>query len=306
MHLSIISPVYRAEKIIPELVKRIKENVEKISFDYEIVLVEDCGPDNSWAVIEKEANVDAKIVGVKLARNFGQHYAITAGLAHAKGDWVVVMDCDLQDRPEEIPALYQKALEGYEIVQARRAQRQDTFFKRMTSKVFYTTLSYLTGSKHDAAIANFGIYKKEVVEAILSMKETIKYFPTMVRWVGFNKTSLNVQHAEREEGGSSYNLKRLLNLALDIVLAYSDKPIRLVVKFGLILSLTSFLFAFIYIIRAVFGEFKVGGYASLIISIWFFSGIIISILGVIGLYVGKTFEGVKQRPSYIVSKRINY
>lgn len=300
-YLSIVSPVYRAEKIVPELVERIKKSVSQITDNFEIILVEDCGPDNSWKVIELECNKDSRIKGIKLSRNFGQHYAITAGLNHAKGKWIVVMDCDLQDIPEEIPNLYNKTKEGFDIVLARRYERQDTFLKRLSSKIFYSTLSYLTGTKQDNSIANFGIYNQKVIIAICSMSESIKYFPTMVRWVGFNQTSINVQHAERLEGESSYNLKRLLNLALDIILAYSDKPLRLTVKFGLIISFTAFLFATITFIRAIFHDIQVSGYASLIISIWLFSGLIIFILGIIGLYLGKTFEGVKNRPSFIIS-----
>ncbi len=238
--LSIVSPVYRAEKIIPELVSRIINAASKMTENFEIILVEDCGPDKSWEAIELECKNNTKIKGIKLSRNFGQHYAITAGLNYAKGEWVVVMDCDLQDVPEEIPNLYQKAQEGFDIVLARRYERQDTFFKRLSSKVFYSTLSYLTGVKQDATVANFGIYHQKVIKAIINMKESIKYFLSMVKWVGFKSTKLNVQHAERVEGSSSYNLKRLLNLALDIILAYSDKPLRLTVKAGLIISLSAF------------------------------------------------------------------
>ncbi len=303
--LSIVSPVYRAEKIIPELVSRISNSVSKITDNFEIILVEDCGPDNSWSAIEIECAKDSRVKGIKLSRNFGQHYAITAGLNYAKGEWVVVMDCDLQDVPEEIPNLYQKAQEGFDIVLARRYERQDTFFKRLSSKLFYSTLSYLTGTKQDPTVANFGIYHQKVIKAIITMKESIKYFPSMVKWVGFISTKLNVQHAERAEGNSSYNFKRLLNLALDIILAYSDKPLRLTVKSGLIISMSAFLFALVTFFRAIFHDIKISGYASTIISIWLFSGLIIFILGIIGLYLGKVFEGVKERPVFIVDSIIN-
>ncbi len=302
-HLSIVSPVYNAEKIIPVLVERIESSVEKITFDYEIILVEDCGPDNSWEVIESIAKTNPKIIGIKLSRNFGQHYAITAGLDHAKGDWVVVMDCDLQDQPEEIEKLYNKAQDGYDVVLARRFERKDHFFKRFFSKLFYRTLGYLTGSHQDESVANFGIYSQKVVSSVNSMRESIRYFPTMVKWVGFKSTKVNVEHDERNEGESSYNLKRLINLALDIILAYSDKPIRLLIKTGLLISGISVLVALIYFIKWFKGDVLVLGYTSLIISLWLLSGIILSTLGIIGLYVGKTFEGVKNRPIYIIEKR---
>lgn len=304
-HLSIVIPVFIAEKIIPLLVERIKSGIHNITSDYEIILVEDCGSDNSWDVIEKIAKSNSNVVGVKLSRNFGQHYAITAGLDQSKGDWVVVMDCDLQDQPEEIEKLYNKAQEGFDIVIARRYNRQDSFFKKFSSKIFYRTLGYLTGSKQDETVANFGIYSRSVVNAVISMRESIRYFPTMVKWVGFNSTKVDVKHNARNEGQSNYNLKRLTNLALDIILAYSDKPIRLLIKTGLFISGISVVVAFIYFIKWLKGDVLVLGYTSLIISIWLLSGIILSTLGIIGLYVGKIFEGVKKRPIYIISKIIN-
>ena len=304
-HLSIISPVYNAEKILPVLVERIESSIQKFTSDYEIILVEDCGPDNSWEVIESLANTNSKIVGIKLSRNFGQHYAITAGLDQAKGDWVVVMDCDLQDQPEEIEKLYNKAREGFDIVLGRRFDRKDRFLKKLFSKIFYRTLGYLTGTEQDETIANFGIYNRNVVNAVVSMRESIRYFPSMVKWVGFKSTKVNVEHDERNEGESSYNLKRLINLALDIILAYSDKPIRLLIKAGLLISGISVLVALIYFIKWLKGDVLVLGYTSLIISLWLLSGLILSTLGIIGLYVGKTFEGVKKRPIYIINKIIN-
>jgi len=298
---SIVSPVYRAENIIDELVRRIQASLEPLSADYEIILVDDCGPDNSWQRIEAQAARDPRVRGIRLSRNFGQHKAITAGLEHARGTWIVVMDCDLQDQPEEIPALLAHAQQlPAEIVFARRAARQDTFFKRFFSRSFYGVLSYLTDTKQDPAIANFGIYHRKVVDAVLRMRESIRYFPTMVRWVGFRTSTLDVVHAERAEGSSSYNFRSLINLALDIILAYSDKPLRLTVKLGLLVSASAFLMVLVTFIRFVMGEILVLGYTSLIISVWFFSGLILSVLGMVGLYLGKTFEQVKNRPIYLV------
>ena len=302
--LSIVSPVYRAEKLLSDLVQRIKSAVSQISTDFEIILVEDASPDNSWAEIERLSLIHPEIHGIKLSRNFGQHYAITAGLDQAKGEWVVVMDCDLQDRPEEIPGLFKKAQEGFEVVLARRANRQDGFFKRFSSKLFYRTLAWLTGSQQDETIANFGIYHQNVIKEITRMRESIRYFPTMVRWVGFRQTAIDVVHAANEDRGSSYNFKRLFNLALDIMLAYSDKPIRLTVKLGMLVALTGFLFAIFTLIRYLQGHIIVAGYASLIISLWMLTGFLLVTLGMVGLYVGKTFEGVKNRPIYIIEKSV--
>jgi len=299
--LSIVSPVYRAETLLDELVRRIQASVSTLTEHYEIILVDDRGPDNSWQRIEAQAARDPRILGLRLSRNFGQHKAITAGLEQARGEWVVVMDCDLQDQPEEIPALYHYAIQQqYDLVFARRVERQDSWLKRMGSRMFYQTLSYLTETEQDAAVANFGIYHHKVIAAVLSMRESIRYFPTMVRWVGFRAGGLPVAHAERPEGTSSYNLRRLLNLALDIILAYSDKPLRLTVKLGLGISATAFLFVLITLIRYLFGHTWEPGYVSLIVSLWFFAGLLLSVLGMVGLYIGKTFEQVKNRPIYLV------
>jgi dolichol-phosphate mannosyltransferase len=302
---SIVSPVYRAEKIIPTLVKRIEDSISQITSNYEIILVEDCGPDNSWAAIESIAKTNLRVKGIKLSRNFGQHYAITAGLDQCKGEWIVVMDCDLQDQPEEIINLYAKAKEGFDIVLARRAQRKDGFFKRFFSAAFYKTLSYLTGSEQDETVANFGIYSKKVIDAVVSMRESIRYFPTMIKWVGFESAKIDVVHDSREEGESSYDFKKLLKLALEIILAFSDKPLRLMIKIGLIISLVSVIIAIDAIYSWFNGDISVLGYTSIIVSIWLLSGIIISTLGLVGLYVGKTFEGVKNRPIYLIQKKIN-
>tara|TARA_R110002020_G_scaffold47937_2_gene137022 strand:+ start:80743 stop:81672 length:930 start_codon:yes stop_codon:yes gene_type:complete len=303
--LSIISPVYQAESLLQELVERIRQAVSGITDSYEIILVEDASKDNSWNKIEELASRFPEIKGIKLSRNFGQHYAITAGLDAAKGEWIVVMDCDLQDRPEEIPNLYQEAQKGFDVVLAKRENRQDGFFKRLSSKVFYRTLAWLTGSKQDESIANFGVYHRKVVNEIIGMRESIRYFPTMVKWVGFRQTAIPVVHAENGDRGSTYNLKRLFNLALDIMLAYSDKPIRLTVKLGMLVALTGFLFALYTLYRYLDGNIIVAGYASLIISLWMLTGFLLITLGMVGLYIGKTFEGVKNRPIYIVEKRIS-
>ncbi len=298
--LSIVSPVYQAEKIVDDLVHQIIKNVSNITQNFEIILVEDGSPDNSWQKIEENCKKDHRIKGIKLSRNFGQHCAITAGLDHAQGEWIVVMDCDLQDRPEEIPNLYHKAQEGFDVVLAQRYERQDNFFKKIFSWFFYQILSYLTGVKYDPSVANFGIYHQKVIKVICEMRESMRVFPVMVKWIGFRTTHIHVTHAQRAEGKSSYNFKKRVNLALDIILAYSDKPLRMIVKLGLSISFFSFLFAIVLFVRYLLGIIKVEGYASLIISIWFFSGLIMMTLGILGLYIGKIFENVKNRPIYIV------
>lgn len=304
IEISIVSPVYRADRLVNLLVSRLREVLVGTGRSYEIVLVDDGSPDDGWLEIQKAARQFPEVVGLKLSRNFGQHYAISAGLSIARGAKVMVMDCDLQDQPSEIPKLLAKAGEGYDVVLARRAVRQDNWLKRTGSILFYRLLSYLTGTQQDEGVANYGMYDRKVIDAINSMPETIRYFPTMVRWVGFRTTTIDVDHAARLEGKSAYNFKKLFNLAVEICLAYSDKPLRLVVKTGFIVSFIGFCFAGYMVVKALRGQIEVLGYASLIVSIWLLSGLIILISGIVGLYVGKSFEGVKRRPAFIVDEII--
>ncbi len=242
------------------------------------------------------------VKGLRLSRNFGQHSAITAGLSHARGDWIIVMDCDLQDRPDQIPVLYDKAVEGYDVVTARRRIRNDSGLKRFYSRIFYFLFSYLTGTKQDASIANYGIYRDKVIRAILSMEDNIRYFPAMVQWVGFKTASVDVAHSARLYGQSTYNLQKMLRLAIDNIISFSDKPLRLVAQGGLVLSCLSMLIGFVYLAGYALGVIKVAGYASLIISIWLTAGVNIFVLGLVGIYVGKAFEKIKGRPVFIIDE----
>jgi len=303
--LSLVSPVYNAENIIDELVKQVKDNIQTITSNYEIILVNDASTDGSWNKIIKACADDKRIKGINLSRNFGQHYSITAGLTYAKGDWIIVMDCDLQDRPDEIPNLYYKSQEGYDIVLAQRISRTDGFFKKILSKFFYKIFSYLTETNQDATVANFGIYKRCVTDAILSMEDQIRFFPAMVQWVGFRKCYLPVKHSERFDGDSTYSFKKLTHLALNTIIAFSDKPLRIAAKLGLFIALISFLISIVYLSMYFSGKIKVIGFTSIILSMWFLSGIIMMILGILGIYIGKVFEKVKSRPVFIISESRN-
>lgn len=305
MHISVVIPLYRCEPFIEELCSRLTSSLSRINSEFEIILVNDKSPTNDWNIVKNVCKTNNHVKGINLSRNFGQHYAITAGLSYASGEWIVVMDGDLQDLPEEIEKLYLKALEGYEVVLACRKDRQDSFLKRLGSSLFYRTLAYLTETEQNAEVSNFGLYHKKVVHAILEMHDKIKYLPAMVRWVGFNRCEVDVEHAARSEGNSSYSLKKLFGLAINTILSFSDKPLRLTVKLGASISAVSFIAALVTFIRSITGQIVVSGYSSLIISVWLLSGIIITVLGMLGLYIGRTFEQVKNRPIFIVSQTIN-
>ena len=305
MKISIVSPIYRAENIVDELVRRIIKNVEPLTSDFEIVLVNDASPDHSWMKIREICSRDLRVKGINLSRNFGQHYAITAGLSYASGEWIVVMDCDLQDRPDEIPNLYAKALEGWDIVYARRVERQDGFWKKMSSRAFHRVYSYLSGSKSDRTIANFGIYKKRVIQEYNKMTEKARSFPSLIAYLGFKATTIDVAHSERYEGSSSYTLSKLIKLTVDVLVSNSTKPLLLAVQFGFIVSFISVLLSLYNVIAYFTGINLVHGYTTTIFSIWFVGGMTIFVLGIVGLYIGKIFDEVKNRQLFIVDETIN-
>ena len=291
--------------MLDELVSRIEASVETFTKDYEIILVNDSSPDESWAKIKEICSRDKQVKGVNLSRNFGQHYAITAGLAESTGEWVTVMDCDLQDRPEEIPNLYNKAQEGFDTVFAQRTERKDKFLKRLSSTLFNATFAFLTDQEQDKTVGNFGIYSRKVINAVLSMGDSVRWFPIMVKWVGFNIGYLPVEHSERAEGKSSYSLRRLLSVASDNMVAFSNKPLRLMLQFGFIVVVLSIIIALFYLIRYLSGGIEVDGFTTMVISMWLLGGIIIMLIGMTGIYIGKIFDKTKERPLYIIREKLN-
>ena len=305
MKISIVSPIYKGEKMLHHLVDRCEASVSTITDDYEIILVNDCSPDNSWECISEICKVDKKVKGINLSRNFGQPYAITAGLTYAKGNYIAVIDCDLQNKPEDLPAMYQKALEGYDVVSARRVVREDTFMKRMSSAIFHMVYDFLSGFDTDKAVAEFGIYSRKIVDVYCSIPEYSRSFVELIHTLGFKKTTVDVFHDHRLEGKSSYNLYRLLKLSYNSIISNSNRPLHLAVALGLIMSILSFLMAIYNIFAKFWGLNEVAGYTSTIFSIWFVGGLLLLMMGVLGLYIGKIFDQVKGRPVFIVSDTLN-
>ena len=303
--ISIVSPIYGCKACLFELYERLVASLSPITENFEIILVNDACPQKSWETIALLAQKDKRVKGINLSRNFGQHYAITAGLDHAKGEWVVVMDCDLQDKPEEILKLYAKAQEGYDIVFGKRVERQDGFFKRLSSKLFNYVLEYFTDTKHDNSIANFGIYAQKVIQTINRYREQSRDFLLFAKIVGFKKTEIEIEHAQRTHGKSSYNFSKLINLAIDSILSHSNKPLRLSIQLGFFIALTSLGFALWLILRYFFYHTPAEGWTSLMVSMFFMFGLLFAILGITGLYIGKIFDEVKNRPLYIIGETIN-
>lgn len=305
--ISVVTPVYKAEACLDELCRRLVAALESISPDFEILMVEDASPDRSWTTMERIVAAEPRCKGIQLARNFGQHYAITAGIAHASGEWVVVMDCDLQDQPEEIAKLYRAAQEGrYDVVFGRRVRRRDPWLKRMSSKAFYAVYNYFTDSRFDSTVANFSISRRPVIAEFLRMKEHNRSFPLFIRWLGFSIGYVEVAHAERFAGTTSYNLGKLFRLSAESIISQSNKPLYLSIAIGLLLAVGAFLMALYFVGRYYVRGIPITGWTSMMVSLWFIAGAILANLGILGLYLGRVFNEVKDRPLYVVRQRIGF
>ena len=305
--LSVVAPVYKSEAIVPEFVHRVCAAASKTTRDFELLLIEDGGPDDSWAAIVHECQQDPRVKGIQLSRNFGQQSAITAGLAHARGRYVVVMDSDLQDDPDYIPDLYRKALEGFDIVFARKRIRRFGLWRNLSTRLYYALFRWLASVDYDAHIGAYSIVSRRVVEAFLQFGDYRRGYVIVLNWLGFRRSHVDVEHRERPIGRSSYTTWQLLGHALTIAVAYSDKPLRMSIYFGLALSTLSFLLG-IWLASRYFTS-NVGqmalGWTSLIISNLFLSGLLLVSLVVVGLYIGRIFEQVKQRPIFVVRETRN-
>jgi glycosyltransferase involved in cell wall biosynthesis len=299
-HISIVIPVYYGQGSLDEMYRRLTLSLEKVTTSYEIIFVNDCSPDKSWVIIKELAEKDCRVKGINLSRNFGQHYAITAGLDHVAGEWVVVMDCDLQDQPEEIIKLYQKAQEGFDVVFASRAVRKDGFFKRLSSILFFKVFDYLTDSKTDNTIANYSIASRKIIEEFKRFREQYRSYPLFVKWMGFKMTAINVEHAERYDGKSTYTFTKLFRLAMDSIIAQSNKPLKLSIQIGFMISFLAALYGGYLIYRYLFLSQAAEGWTSVMVSIYFIAGLIFANLGMVGLYIGKIFDETKGRPIYII------
>jgi glycosyltransferase involved in cell wall biosynthesis len=305
--ISIVSPVYRAEKIVDTLVAAISKEMSKITAEYEIILVEDGSPDNSWEKISENCKKDPRVKGIKLSRNFGQHFAITAGIENALGSYIVIMDCDMQDDPAYLPQLYAKAQEGYDIVYTLKKNRKHNFWKNVTARLFNRVFNYLVDNKSwksDNQVGSYSMISRKVAEAFKRYSDYQRHYLMVLRWLGFKSAFVEIEHKERLEGRSSYNLSSLLLHALNGITSQSDKLLRINVTIGLLLSFLSFLgilvIAFLYFMHGF-----LSGWASTMVLLLFSTGVILTSIGIAGIYIGKTFEQTKNRPKYIIDLFLN-
>ena len=304
--ISVVIPVYRNSNTLSELCQRILLSVESICCECEIILVNDSCPANSWETIESIIEKSSQVRGVNLSRNFGQHIAIAAGIDRATGDWLVVMDGDLQDEPEEIPRLYAAATSNhYDLVLAQRTNRKDRFLKRFSSKLFSIAYKLMVGTALDHSVGNFGIYSRGVYKNLQGFHEQHRFFPTDIQWLGFCQGNLEVKHNIREDGKSSYSLIKLLRLTFMTITTRTNRPLVFSIIAGAITSLCSLFYGAVILFNAVFNNsYQVTGWVSLIVSIFFLSGTILLSIGILGIYLGHIFTEAKARPIYVVKNEI--
>lgn len=302
VELSVVVPVYGCSDSLRALHERVTRAVREITDSYEIVLVDDCDNRGSWEVSAELAMQDHAVKAYRLSRNFGQHAAITAGLAHSSGNWAVVMDCDLQDPPEKIPLLYRKAIEGFDVVLARRKEKRHSLFRRMASRLYFKVLNTFNKTL-DGEFGSFSIISRKVIDAFLQFQDRERHYLFILQWVGFRTVSIEYEHAARHSGSSSYDLRRLIAHAFDGIFFQTTILLRWIVYLGFVVSGIGFLLAayyvYMYLVHAI-----APGFTSLAVLILVIGGFIIMSTGITGLYIGKVFDQVKGRPLYVIDKAI--
>jgi glycosyltransferase involved in cell wall biosynthesis len=300
--LSVVVPVYGCADCLVALHARLTDSVAQITDGYEFVFVDDRSLDDGWSVLERLAARDGHVRAFRLSRNFGQDAAITAGLSQARGDWVVVMDCDLQEAPEDIPRLWAAAGEGYDIVRTTRRGWRHSAFRRATSRA-YRRLTLETDVRPD--YSNFSLLSRRVVDAFLRLRDRDREYMIALDWLGFDSTTVEIEHHERHAGESGYTLRRLIGVALDGMFFRSTVLLRLVVLLGFVVALIGVIVAGFevadYFIEA---EKRVPGYTSLAVLLLVLAGFIIVSVGIVGLYVGRIFEQVKNRPLFLIDQQV--
>jgi len=306
--LSIVIPFLNEEENISIIIKRISEVMERQFEKYEVICVDDGSKDNSWNMIVKECSKDMKIKGIKFSRNFGHHYAITAGIKYSIGNLIIVMDGDMQDKPEVIPSLLDEINKGFDIVFVSRRNRNDAGWYKLLQKLFYFILNTLSGLKFNSAQANFSIISRKVADSFLEISENARFYGSSIMWLGFKRSEVNADHGVRFSGRPSYTLKKRIKLALDIILTYSDRPLKFAIGLGILTSIISFA-SIIFSPMSLYGPgfANTNGFYSKVLfaAIFLTSGIILIFLGIIGTYIGRIFNEVKNRPLYIIDKLEN-
>lgn len=307
MKLSVVIPVYKSQETIELLTQKLIDELNKITNDYEIIYVNDDSPDNSWDIIQKLCKENPKIIGISLSRNFGQHPAILCGIKHASGDAIVVMDCDLQEDPKYIPELVRKLQEGNDIVFTVRKSRKYPWWKNFLANAFVYFYNYMIDNKrlkYNKYISVYSIINRKVANAFIQFGDYQFSYLFVLKWLGFNQSFIEIEHYDRYFGKSSYNFRRLFEFSLVIITFHSDKLLRLNIYIGFFISFFSLL-GIVYLLINYFIHGYAQGWPSLFMLLLFTLGAVLFSLGIIGLYIGKMFEQVKNRPKFIIKDVIN-
>jgi dolichol-phosphate mannosyltransferase len=267
-------------------------------------MVDDGSNDDSWQLIREIHGKDPRVRGISFSRNFGHHLAITAGLDYAKGRAIIMMDGDLQDPPEEIPKLFEKFEEGYDIVYGIRKQREDAFFKRMSSSLFWWILRRFSDADIPRGQTMLRIASRRLADVLREMREHARFIHGMMAWAGFKTAQMEVQHGARTRGKSKYNVPRMFRLAFHAITSFSTIPLRLATYLGFASACISFLGGIYFLYRKIIYDIPVLGYASIIVSIFFVGGIQLLVLGIFGEYLGRTYQELQRRPLYVVREML--
>ncbi|MDX1461764.1 MAG: glycosyltransferase family 2 protein [Marinirhabdus sp.] len=299
--LTIVVPIFNEEGNIATLYQRLQAAAVEITESYEFIFVNDGSSDHSLDELVKLTAKDNRVFYLNFSRNFGHQIAVTAGLNHANGEAVVIIDGDLQDPPELIPELYAKYKEGYDVVYAKRLKRKgENFFKKFTAKVFYRVLKYSTSVEIPLDTGDFRLIDKKVVACLNQMPEQNKFIRGQIAWLGFKQTEVLYNRDSRQEGKTGYTLGKMLRFAMDGITGFSDKPLLYVSRLGFIISFV----AFLIIIYAIYSHYvldrTITGWTSLIVSFMFIGGIQLISIGVIGEYISRMNRNILKRPLYIV------
>lgn len=301
--LSVVIPVFNEEPVIERTYQRLHAVMEDMPYYYELLFVDDGSTDRSLEILEGIADWDDRVHIVSFSRNFGHQAAVMAGIEYAAGDAVVLIDADLQDPPEVIPQMVEKWREGYDVVYGKRTKRKgESVFKKVTAHVFYRFLRSMTDTDIPADTGDFRLMDKRVCEWMRLLREKRPFVRGLVRWVGFRQTSVAYVREERAAGETKYPLKKMLALATDGIFSFSYKPLKLAGYAGFALSFASFVYLIVVICQRLFGQQTQPGWASLMAIILFSNGIILIMLGILGEYLGRIYEEVKDRPLYIVAR----
>ncbi|HYO53240.1 glycosyltransferase family 2 protein [Archangium sp.] len=298
---SLVIPVFNEEEVLPELYRRVTQVMAAAETSYELVLIDDGSSDKTWEIMQRLRASDERVSLVRLSRNFGHQIALTAGLEHARGETVVVLDADLQDPPELIPRMLELWREGHDVVYGVRTRREgEGIFKRSTAAVFYRLIGRLTSVHIPADTGDFRLMSRPVVEALKRVRERNRFVRGLVAWVGFRQVGLPYERAHRAAGETKYPFSKMLRFAVDAIISFSILPLRLATGFGFLVSFFSFAYAAhaVYL-KVVTGE-SLPGWASLMVGIAFLGGVQLLCLGIVGEYLGRIYDEVKARPLYLL------